>query len=123
MLKSTLESMAYQTAGVIDLMERSAKIKIGALKVDGGASANNLLMEFQADILGVNIERPSCVETTALGAAYLAGLSLGVYKSVAEIKSNRKIEKIFEPSMKPCVRKAKIKEWRDAVGRSLGWKK
>ena len=105
------------------LMERSAKIKIGALKVDGGASANSLLMEFQADILGVNIERPSCVETTALGAAYLTGLSLGVYKSVSEIKKNRKIEKIFEPSMKPSTRKAKMKEWRDAVGRSLGWKK
>ena len=121
-IRATLESMAYQTADVIDLMERSAKIKIGALKVDGGASANSLLMEFQADILGVNIERPSCVETTALGAAYLAGLSLGVYKSVSEIKKNRKIEKIFEPSMKPGARKARIKEWRDAVGRSLGWK-
>ena len=121
-IRATLESMAYQTADVIDLMERCAHIKINSLKVDGGASANDLLMEFQSDILGVNIERPSCVETTALGAAYLAGLSLGVYKSTAEIKKHRKIEKSFSPTMKPTVRKNKIKEWRRAVERSLGWK-
>ena len=121
-IRATLESMAYQTADVIDLMERTVGKKISELKVDGGASANNLLMSFQSDILGVSIERPSCVETTALGAAYLCGLTLGVYKSVDDIKKNRKIEKKFTPSKNEDWREEKIKEWRRAVERSLGWK-
>ena len=120
-IRATLESMAYQTADVIDLMERTAGIKIADLKVDGGASANGLLMSFQADILGVNIERPACVETTALGAAYLCGLALGVYNSTDEISKNRSIEKIFTPETDDTWREAKVKTWRKAVERSLGW--
>ena len=121
-IRATLESLAYQTADVIDLMERTVGKKISELKVDGGAAANNLLMSFQSDILGVDIERPSCVETTALGAAYLCGLALGVYKSVDDIKKNRKIDKKFTPSMDENTRDEKIKIWRKAVERSLGWK-
>ena len=114
--------MEYQTTDVIDLIERSIGKKITSLKVDGGASANNLLMNFQADILGVSIERPACVETTALGAAYLCGLSLGVFTSVEDIKKNRKIEKQINPTKDADWRFKKIKEWRRAVERTLGWK-
>ena len=120
-IRATLESMAYQTADVIDLMERTVGRKIRSIRVDGGASANNLLMSFQADILGVNIERPSCVETTALGAAYLAGLALGVYSSTEDIKNNCQIEKVFSPEKDEQWRKEKNKIWRKAVERSLLW--
>ena len=113
--------MAYQTADVINLMEKTANIKISALAVDGGASANNLLLEFQADILGVPTERPECVETTALGAAYLAGLATGFYSSLDEIKENRKISKTFTPNMDEKSREALLKRWRRAVERSLNW--
>ena len=121
-IRATLESMAYQTCDVVDLMERSTGVALKNLKVDGGASANNLLMQFQSDILGIEIERPECVETTALGAAYLAGLSLGVYKSTDEIKKNRKIEKNFSPSISEEERNSKIRTWRRAVERCLVWK-
>lgn len=120
-IRATLESMAYQTSDVIDLMERTVGRKISKLKVDGGASSNNLLMSFQSDILGVEIERPSCVETTALGAAYLAGLALGVYSSVDDIRKNRKVEKLFSPEKDDEWRKEKNKIWRRAVERSLLW--
>ncbi|MBQ8320769.1 MAG: glycerol kinase GlpK [Clostridia bacterium] len=120
-IRATLESMAYQTADVIDLMQRAAGIKVSALAVDGGASANNLLLEFQADILGVPVERPECVETTALGAAYLAGLATGFYSSLDEIKQNRKISQAFTPKMEEETRSLLIKKWRRAVERSLNW--
>ena len=122
-IRATLESMAYQTCDVIELMESSINRKITSLKVDGGASANNLLMQFQADILGVNIERPSCVETTALGAAYLCGLALGVYKSIDEIKKHRNLDKTFISNSSLEWREEKTQIWRNAVERSLGWKK
>ena len=121
-IRATLESMAYQTTDVIDLMEKSIEHKISSLKVDGGASANNLLMQFQSDILGVDIERPSCVETTALGAAYLCALSLGLYKSVEDIRDNRSIDKIFSPNQTNEWREEKTNTWRRAVERTLGWK-
>ena len=121
-IRATLESLAYQTADVIDLMERSANIKVSRLKVDGGACANSLLMSFQSDILGVPIERPSCVETTALGAAYLCGLAIGVYKSLDDISKKRKTERTFEPAGTEEWRNKKIREWRRAVERTLGWK-
>ncbi len=121
-IRATLESMAYQTADVIDLMQRSTGIKISTLAVDGGASANNLLLDFQADILGSKIERPECIETTALGAAYLCGLSCGVYSSLEEIQKNRKTERSFLPKSDEAWRTEKIKLWRRAVERSLGWK-
>ena len=121
-IRATLESMAYQTADVVSLMESSTGVKLKKLKVDGGASANNLLMQFQSDILGIEIERPMCVETTALGAAYLAGLSAGVYNSVDEIKKNREIEKSFSPNISEEERNKKMSVWQKAVGRSLLWK-
>lgn len=121
-IRATLESLAYQTADVIDLMERTAGIKVSRLKVDGGACANSLLMSFQSDILGIPIERPACVETTALGAAYLCGLALGVYQSTADVKVKRKTEHTFEPTANDEWRNGKIKEWRRAVERTLGWK-
>ena len=121
-IRATIESMAYQTGDVVDLMHRTTGIKINSLKVDGGASANNLLLGFQADILGTDIERPACVETTALGAAYLAGLALGVYGSVDEIKMKRSVERVFSPTMDESERREKVRVWRRAVERSLGWK-
>ena len=122
-IRATLESMGYQTADVVDLMEKSTGIKVTSLKVDGGASANNLLLEFQADILGIPIERPDCIETTALGAAYLCALALGVYKSTEEIKINRTVNKTVTPKKDEKWRDANMKIWHDAVSRSLGWKK
>ena len=121
-IRATLESMAYQTADVVDLMERATGVALKKLKVDGGASANNLLMQFQSDILGIDIERPLCVETTALGAAYLAGLALGVYTSTDDIKKNRAVEKAFSPMADSKWREEKMHVWRRAVERSLVWK-
>lgn len=120
-IRATLESMAYQTADVIRLMQKSTKIKVGELAVDGGASQNNLLLSFQSDILGIPVERPECVETTALGAAYLAGLSTGVYSSLDEIRQNRKTEHIFMPQKDENWRNSNIKRWQKAVERSLSW--
>ena len=121
-IRATVESMAYQTADVIGLMEKSTSIKVEALAVDGGASANDLLLTFQSDLLGIPIERPECIETTALGAAYLCGLSTGVYKSTDEIKINRRIAKTFEPTKDKTWRIEKMDIWSRAVSRSLGWK-
>ena len=121
-IRATLESLALQTADVIGLMEKSSGLKINSLAVDGGASSNGLLMEFQSDILGVEIQRPSCVETTALGVAYMTGLTLGVYTSLEDIRKNRIIEKTFTPSKDCAWRSEKTSEWHRAVERSLGWK-
>ena len=122
LIRATIESMAYQTADVIKLMESSTGIKVDGLSVDGGASANDLLLSFQSDILGISVNRPLCIETTALGAAYLCGLATGVYKSTDEIKINRKIEKTFEPTKDDAWREEKMDIWGKAVSRSLGWK-
>ncbi len=121
-VRATVESMAYQTADVIRLMEKATGIKATTLKVDGGASSNNFLLSFQADILGISIERPACVETTALGVAYLCGLTVGVYSSLDEIKALRRVEKEFTPEKDESWRQKKIHEWHRAVNRSLGWK-
>ncbi len=121
-IRATVESMAYQTADVIELMENSTGIKIDGLSVDGGASANDLLLSFQSDLLGTTVNRPECIETTALGAAYLCGLATGMYKSTDEIKINRKIAKTFSPEKDETWRKEKISIWKKAVSRSLDWK-
>ncbi len=121
-IRATLESLAYQTTDVINLMEESTGIKITSLKVDGGASANNLLMSFQSDILGIPIIRPSCIETTALGAAYLCGLTLGVYKSMEDIAMGKRIDSIINPEMDDGWRAEKKAIWKNAVNRCLGWK-
>lgn len=122
LIRATLESMAYQTADVIDLMERSTGISSDVLRVDGGACQNNLLLAFQADILDKKIERPHCIETTAQGAAWLAGLGAGIYQSTDEIEQSRRAERIFAPTMSTAEREERIHHWRNAVNRCLGWR-
>ena len=122
-IRATIESMAYQTTDVIRLMEESTGMKVNSLAVDGGATANNLLLQFQADISGVPVERPKCIETTALGAAYLCGLATGVYSSLDEIKENRKTERIFASTADQEWRQSHYSRWREAVDRCLGWSK
>lgn len=119
-IRATLESIAYQTKDVLQAMQDDAGIKLKALKVDGGASNNNFLMQFQSDILDVDIFRPEIVETTALGAAYLAGLSIGFYKNKEEITSNWKIDKDFKSDMDNDTRNEKYSGWKKAIARSLG---
>ena len=121
-IRATLESLAYQTADVISLMESGTGIKTTSLRVDGGASSNGLLLEVQADLLGIELVRPACVETTALGAAFLAGLALGVYSSLAEISEIVKNAKTVSPTKDAAWREARMGEWRRAVERCLGWK-
>ena len=120
-IRATLESLAYQTADVVELMERAAGIKISSLNVDGGASRNNLLMQFQADILGVPTVRPECIETTALGAAYICGLTVGVYSSLDEIRNNKKCQASFSVEKADEWREKNLSRWRKAVKRSVAW--
>ncbi|MBO7195969.1 MAG: glycerol kinase GlpK [Clostridia bacterium] len=120
-IRATIESMAYQTSDVIELMENSTGIKVESLAVDGGASANDLLLSFQSDLLGISIQRPECIETTALGAAYLCGLATGVYSSTEEIKKNRLIAKTISPEKDSAWREEKLAMWKKAVSRSLNW--
>lgn len=122
-IRATLESIAYQTKDVINVMQQDSNIKVKDLKVDGGASSNNFLMQFQSDILDINIDRPEIIETTALGAAYLAGLAVGFYKSKEEITSKWKIGKEFKPTMEDKTREKLYKGWKKAVSRSLQWAK
>jgi len=122
-IRATLESLAYQTNDVLKAMEADSGIDLSALKVDGGASANNFLMQTQADIIGAPVERPRCVETTAMGAAYLAGLATGYWKSKEEVERNWAIDRIFEPSIKEEVRQEKVEGWKKAVKYSYGWAK
>ena len=121
-IRATLESLAYQTADVISLMESETGIKTTSLRVDGGASSNGLLLEVQADLLGIELVRPACVETTALGAAFLAGLALGVYASLSDISDIVKNAKTVTPTKDVAWRESHIEEWRRAVERCLGWK-
>jgi glycerol kinase len=116
-IRATLESIAYQTKDVIEAMIDDSGINLTALKVDGGATANNFLMQFQSDILNVNIERPEVTETTALGAAYLAGLAVGFWKSKGEIAQNWSMSKKFKPSMEEEKRDELYKGWQRAIGR------
>ena len=122
-IRAAIESMAYQTADVVALMKETAPVTPSRLSVDGGACANNLLLNFQADILGMPIERPECIETTALGAAYLCGLALGVYSSLEDIRANKRIESVFLPKINDRDREEKLDTWRKAVERSLNWAK
>jgi glycerol kinase len=120
--KATLESMAYQTRDVIEAMEEDSGLKVRSLKVDGGAVVNNYLMQFQSDILNVAVERPRVVETTAMGAAYLAGMQLGWWDSRI-IVADRRIDREFIPVMDPEKRRALYHKWQDAVSRTRGWAK
>ena len=119
--RATLDSMAYQTKDVLGAMEADSGIKLAALKVDGGAVANNMLMQFQADILGVPVDRPQVIETTALGAAYLAGLAVGVWDSKEELVSSWKLQNRFEPTMEPEKAAGYYKGWRKAVKHAMHW--
>lgn len=120
-IRATLESIAYQTGDVIHAMEEDAGEKLKVLKVDGGASANDFLMQFQADIVGTKVCRPECIETTALGAAYLAGLTTGYWKDREEILAQRVSEYTFEPAMTEEKRKELLKGWKKAVKCALVW--
>jgi len=120
-IRATLESIAYQTYDVIKAMEEDAGVKLTNLKVDGGASANNFLMQFQSDILDAKVDRPSCIETTALGAAYLAGLATGYFKDEEEIKRNWQLGKNFMPMIETAKRDELLKGWKKAVKCALIW--
>lgn len=122
-VRATLESLAYQTYDVLKAMETDSGIKLSALKVDGGACANNFLMQFQSDILDTKVERPECVETTALGAAYLAGIAVGYWKDIDDVRANWKLERTFEPNMADDYRNRSIEGWHEAVKRSTHWAK
>ena len=119
-VRATLESLAYQSHDVIKAMEADSGIAIRTLRVDGGASVNNFLMQFQSDILDVEVARPAAVETTALGAALLAGLATGVHDDMASIRRKTGTEKTFRPAMDPSQRTALVVGWQDAVERCLG---
>ncbi|MGL5100483.1 MAG: FGGY family carbohydrate kinase, partial [Fusobacteriaceae bacterium] len=120
-IRATLESIAYQTKDVLSAMEEDSGIKLAALKVDGGASANNFLMQFQADIMGTEVMRPAIVETTALGAAYLAGLAVGFWENKEEIRENWSLNKEFLSNMPEDEQERKHGEWKKAVKRCLKW--
>lgn len=115
LVRATLESLAYQTMDVLKAMEKDAGITIRSLRVDGGASANNFLMQFQSDVLGKEVLRPECIETTALGAAYLAGLSVGYYSDLQEIRENWALSNTFNPKITEEERAKKVKGWQRAV--------
>lgn len=119
-IRATLDSLAYQTKDVLDAMQVDSKISLAALRVDGGACANDLLMQFQADILGVDVQRPKVIETTALGAAYLAGIAVGFFKK-KDISKNWLVDRTFKPDM-PAAKRGKLyQKWQKAVERSMKW--
>ena len=118
--KATLDSLAYQTKDVLCAMENDSNIQLKNLQVDGGACANNYLMQFQANILGTNVDRPQITESTALGAAYLAGISCGLW-SKSDVAKKRKIETTFEPSFEQEKIDKMYDKWKDAVRRSMNW--
>lgn len=120
-VRATLESIAFQSYDVIDLMLKESHETLRSLKVDGGASRNNFLMQFQSDIISIPIMRPKIMETTALGAAYLAGLATGFWKNKEEILQNWQISQEYEPNMVEKERKRKMKNWKKAINRSLNW--
>ncbi len=121
--RAALEAIAYLTRDVIEAMVADTGLRIPRLKVDGGAARSDFLMQFQADILGIEVWRPVVFETTSLGAAYLAGLAIGFWKSLDEVRKNWKVEKVFRPSMDPEKREKLYKGWKAAVKRALGWAK
>ena len=122
-IRATLESLAYQVNDVLQAMRADSGIELEALKVDGGASANNLLMQMQADISNAPVKRPMCVETTAMGAAYLAGLAVGYWNSKEDVIKNSAIERTFYPEISEEERKKKVSGWSKAVTYSFGWAK
>ena len=122
-IRATLESIALQVCDVIDAMKADAGIDVRALRVDGGASANNFLMQFQADMIDAPVNRQACVESTAIGAAYLAGLAVGYWKTKEDVIKNQQLDRVFTPDMAPEEREAKRKGWNKAVKYAYGWAK
>ncbi len=120
-IRATLDSICYQVNDVLKLMEENAGIRIKSLRVDGGASANEYIMQTQADISNIPVNRPACVETTALGAAYLAGLAVGYWADKEEVIRNNSIEHVFQPRLDETEREKRIKGWEKAVACSFGW--
>jgi glycerol kinase len=119
--RAALESIAFQSAEVLEAMQRDADVRLSELRVDGGAAANDLLMQFQADLLGVPVVRPKVLETTALGAAYLAGLTVNLWRTREEIARHWKLDRRFEPRMERGRAQALLERWREAVRRALKW--
>ena len=122
-IRATLESIALQVCDVIDAMKADAGIEVRALKVDGGASANNFLMQFQADMIDAPVNRPACVESTAIGAAYLAGLAVGYWASKEDVIKNQQLDRVFTPNVDSKKREEKRKGWNKAVKYAYGWAK
>lgn len=120
-IRATLEAIAYQTYDVLKSMECDSKVTLKSLKVDGGACANRFLMQFQADVLNTVVHKPECIETTALGAAYLAGLAVGFWKDKEEIRTNWALAETFQPNMQEEYRETLIAGWEKAVKRSFDW--
>ena len=121
LVRATLESLAYQTYDIARAMEQDSGITISELKVDGGACANDFLMQFQSDLVGCDVYRPRCIETTALGAAYLAGLAVGYWKDTEDIKNNWAVDKVFVPAMEEGQRRNLLRGWHKAVKCALVW--
>jgi glycerol kinase len=119
--RAALESMAYQTRDVLEAMQQDSSMTLGGLKVDGGAAANNLLMQFQSDVLDVSVQRPVVHETTALGAAYLAGLAVGFWQDQNDVRRNWALDREFKPAMRNDRREQLYSRWKQAVTRSLDW--
>jgi glycerol kinase len=122
-IRATLESLAFQTNDVLAAMEEGSGVKLAALKVDGGACKNNFLMQFQSDLINAPVHRPVCVETTAMGASYLAGLAVGFWAGKEDVIKNWAIDREFKPEMDADTRAAEIKGWKQAVNSTLGWAK
>ena len=121
LIRATLESIAYQTCDICRAMESDAGVELTRLRVDGGAAANDLLMQFQSDLLCAEVLRPACIETTALGAAYLAGLAVGYWKDTADIRQNRQTGRVFLPEMRDATRAKLLKGWNRALTTALTW--
>ncbi len=119
-IKATLEALAYQTRDILEAMQEDSGIRLASLKVDGGACANNVLMQFQADILGAEVERPEVIESTAMGAAYFAAIQIGFWKK-EDIARKRTVEKCFKPAMDSPTRERLYAGWKKAVRRTMGW--
>ena len=120
-IRASLESIAYQTRDVLEAMQEDSGIKLQSLKVDGGVVANDFLMQFQSDILGVPVHRPNIIETTALGAGYLAGLAVGFWSNKDEIRKRWSVNKVFTPEMEEDKIDSLYKGWKKAVTKSLKW--
>ena len=119
--RAALESIAYQTKDVLGLMEEEAGLRLSTLKVDGGAACNSSLMQFQADLLGIPVQRPKILETTALGAAYFAGLAVGFWENMDELAKHWSLEREFTPRMDSDKREQLYGRWKDGVSRSRNW--